>query len=92
MARKTFQVSLRIDDTVGERTARVAERMLEGQPALRVLLGSLPAQLRVVIDRGLEAFEADMGLPPFVEPDDDAPPPRKSAAPRSARKKRTRQT
>lgn len=65
---KTFQVSLRIDDIISARTERIAECMLEQQPALRVVLGSLPAQLRVVIDRGLDALESDMGLPPFAEP------------------------
>jgi hypothetical protein len=64
--------------------ARVADKMLTTQPALRSLLDSLPAQLRVAIDRGLDAFEADLGLPPYVEdaPEQDSKPAKRKAAKR----------
>jgi len=60
--KKTTQASLRIEDGVAERTERVTEALLKREPHLRPFLTSLPAMYRLLLERGLNAYEADLGL------------------------------
>jgi len=79
--KKTTQATLRIEDGVAERTARVTEALLKREPHLRPFVTSLPAMYRLLLERGLNAYEAELGLaaPPSEPP--AAPPPPAAAQP-----------
>ena len=70
--------NVRIDPRIAARCMRVMAALIEREPAMRSLLTSLPGVLRLLIERGLNAYEADLGLDgPVREPRKSVPPRKK---------------
>jgi len=65
-----------------ERTERVIEHLLREQPHLRPFLTSLPAMYRLMLERGINAYEAELGLGPMEQVSQEAP--KKTAKSRKA--------
>jgi len=61
-----------------ERTERVIEHLLREQPHLRPFLTSLPAMYRLMLERGINAYEAELGLGAMDAPEEAPKKPAKS--------------
>jgi hypothetical protein len=75
----TTQVSVRIDVTVAKRTERVIEGLLQEQPELRPFLTTLASAYRLFLERGLNDYEADLGLRPSATDTEPAKSPKTAA-------------
>jgi hypothetical protein len=75
------QVTLRIEEHTQARAERVREAYVEAAPQMRGFLPTMPPMLRLLIEKGLDAYEAELGLEPLPLP---KPPAKPKAAKRKA--------
>lgn len=78
------QITLRLEAHTQARAERVRLAYVDKTPHMRGFLPTLPPMLRLLIERGLDAYEAELGLEPLAHP--KAPPKPKAAG--KARKAR----
>jgi hypothetical protein len=77
------QVTLRIEDHTQERAERVRAAYVEAAPQMRGFLPTVPPMLRLLIEKGLDVYEAELGLEPLPMP---KPPPKSKPKPRKQAK------
>jgi hypothetical protein len=75
------QITLRLEAHTQARAERVRLAFVEKTPHMRGFLPTMPPMLRLLIERGLEAYEAELELEPM-------PHPKAPSKPRAAGKSR----
>lgn len=68
------QLTLRIEKHTQDRAERVREAYVEKAPQMRGFLPTLPPMIRLLIEKGLDAYESELGLDPLPLPKQPAKP------------------